>query len=158
MTDCKTSGSPCALSARQTPQRAAKSSKCLQTHTPFIKPCMLCFLPTAFIVVQSNNYANTGHLLNSSVTNYSITLNGIISKGSFLPREWSLPRLHRESRELAPRGRQGGGKAPESTYSHTAAPQAVLAALSSFASLQKAALPSLLPLSSSLTKGTKSWN
>lgn len=47
----------------------------------------------------------------------------------------------------ASRGRQGGGKAPGSTYSHTAAPQAVYAAVSSFASLKKAALPSPLPLS-----------
>lgn len=50
-----------------------------------------------------------GHLLNSSVTNYSITLNGLISKGSFLPGEWRLPRLHAESRDRLP----GGGREGE---------------------------------------------
>lgn len=50
-----------------------------------------------------------GHLLNFSVTNYSITLNGLICKGSFLPRERRLPRLHAELLDRLP----GGGREGE---------------------------------------------
>lgn len=120
MTDCKTSGSPCALSARQTLQRAAKPSKlCLQTHTLFIKTLrVVLFYLQCSLLSKATIMQTLGHLLNSSVTNYSITFNGLISKGSFLPREWRLPRLHAESRDRLPGGGREGERHWEYLRSH----------------------------------------
>lgn len=77
------------------------------------------------------------HLLNFTVTNYSIMPNGVIYKGLFLAREARFPRLRGESlqRLLGEAGRGGGSV--QSTYSHPASPQAILAVILTFASLKK---------------------
>lgn len=103
MTACRTSGSPCTLSARQTHCENSKNLQELTNSHSFYKTLhiVLCYL-WCLLLSKATIMQTLGHLLNFSVTNYTITINGLISKSSFLLREGRLLGLHAVSLEQLP--------------------------------------------------------